>query len=156
VATGLELRGQAAVADNRLGTAREEAHRPTLRHHDDRAARMPRQPAGYGSGHVMPEMPWCPDNERVRAEFPGDRGQFPGRVTAAGPDVHFELTGIGDEIKLGEEPALQGLGVPGEANDLPREWLAVNTGRGYINHEKWAFESTCHSRGVGERVPRRR
>ncbi len=61
---------------------------------------------------MMPEMPWCPNDQRVRAEFLRDCGQLPGRVPAAGAHVHFKLIGIGNLIEFREEPALQGVGVP--------------------------------------------
>jgi len=103
----------------------------------------------------MPEVPRRPDDQRVGAEFPGHRRELPGRVATAGADVHLKLSRIGEEVELGEEPALERLGIPGQADDLPGKWLTVNTRRRHINHEKRTFESARHSGGVGERVPRR-
>ena len=74
----------------------------------------------------MPDVLRRPDYERVRAEFLGGRGEFPGRAAPPRADVHVHFGMPGHLVKLGEQPAFQRLGVPGHPHDLPGQRLAVD------------------------------
>ena len=69
--------------------------------YDHGAACVPRQPAWYRARHVMPEMRGCPDHERVRAEFGGHYGEFPGRVPWPGAYVYVEPGRISHLVQFG-------------------------------------------------------
>jgi len=77
----------------------------------------------------MPDMLRRPDHERVRVEFLGGRGEFPGRAAPPGADVYLYIAGPGDLVQLGQQPPLQCLGVTGHPHDLAdsgKVWLNVD------------------------------
>ncbi|MFY9929372.1 MAG: hypothetical protein WAK82_15320 [Streptosporangiaceae bacterium] len=76
----------------------------------------------------MPEMLRRSDHERVRAEFLGGGGEFPGWASAPRAYVHIDLGVPGHLIEFGEQPALQCFGVPEGSHHLPGQRLAVDAG----------------------------
>ena len=118
------------------------------------AACMPRQPAWYRARHVMPEMRGCPDHERVRAEFGGHHGEFPGRVPAPGcvrvrqapPD---QPPGPVRRVAIAPPPRCH----PGAP--LPARSAARNAGRGWSRRQRAAgvaAASPCPPRRRGRCV----
>src|SRR4029077_2786021 len=66
---------------------------PGLRDDDDWAAGVAGQPSRDGTRDAMPDVLRRPDHERVRVEFLGGRGEFPGRAASPGADVHLHVAG---------------------------------------------------------------
>jgi hypothetical protein len=123
-----------------------------LRDHNDRAAGVAGQPAGYRADQVMPEVPRRADDERVGAELGRDRGEFPRRAAPSGTHVHLKLARVGGLVELGEQPALQRVGIPQQAHHLAGQRLAVDAGRRHVDHEQRPPQPPGHPGGVGEGV----
>jgi hypothetical protein len=101
---------------------------------------------------VVPEVRWRADYEGVRAELGRDQGKLPCRAAPPGAHVHLEPARVGSLVEFGEQPALQGVRVPQQADHLASQRLAVHTGRRHVDHEQRSAEPTRHPRSISQGV----
>src|ERR1035441_4068115 len=105
---------------------------------------------------MVPEMPGRPYHQGVRAEFLGRRGEFPGRVPAAGEDPDVQSRPVAYVVEFADEPALHLLRVPARAYDLAGQRLAVDTGRADVRDQQRPPQPPGHHGRVRESMAARR